>query len=97
VSLGGSSCVGGTLRYSDRVRRVLPLVVLAAGCAGPDGFRADPVALPTADLREQELKDNLRDGLTWEEHERRMAELKGTFGPPADADASGPGKGTPAR
>jgi hypothetical protein len=85
------------VRYSDRVRGVLPLVVLAAGCAGPDAFQADPGALPTADLREQELKRNLQNGLTWEEHERRIADLKGAFGQPADADASGPGKGTPAR
>jgi len=79
------------------VRRVLPLVVLAAGCAGPDGVQTDPASLPTADRREQELKRNLRDGLTWEEHERRIAELKGTFGPPTDADATGPGKADPAR
>jgi len=79
------------------VRRVLPLVVLAAGCAGPDAFQPDPGALPTADLREQELKRNLRDGLPWEEQERRIADLKGAFGPPTDADATGPAKAAPAR
>ena len=85
------------MRYSDRVRGVLPLVVLAAGCAGPAGVQPDPAALPTADLREQELKRNLRDGVTWEEHERRIADLKGAFAPAADADAAGPGKAGPAR
>ena len=61
------------------------------------GFNRDPAALPTADLREQELKRNLRDGVTWEEHERRIADLKGAFAPAADADAAGPGKAGPAR
>jgi hypothetical protein len=75
------------------MRCVLPLLVFVAGCAGPAGFEPDPSALPTADRREKELKDNLRDGLTWEEHERRMAELKAAFGGPSDADAAGPARG----
>jgi hypothetical protein len=75
------------------MRRVLPALVLAAGCAGPDGFRADPAALPTADVREQELKRNLRPGLTWDEQECRMAETKAIFGAPSDGDATGPAKG----
>jgi hypothetical protein len=73
------------------MRRVLPLLVLAAGCAGTDEFPAD--LHPTADRRELELKQNLRPGLTWEEHERRIAEAKGAFGPGSDGDATGPGKG----
>ena len=75
------------------MRRVLPALVLAAGCAGPDGFQTDPAALPTADQREQELKRNLRPGLTWEEQESRMAEAKAIFGPAMDGDATGPAKG----
>ena len=83
--------MGGTLRYSDGMRRVLPWVVLAAGCASTPGY-PDPHIHPTADRREQELKDNLRPGLTWEEHERRIAEAKGAFGPGSDGDATGPGR-----
>jgi hypothetical protein len=75
------------------VRRVLPALVFAAGCAGPDGFQADPAALPTADQREQELKRNLRPGLTWEEQERRVAEAKAIFGAPSDGDGTGRAKG----
>jgi hypothetical protein len=74
------------------MRRVLPLLVLAAGCAGTDGFQTDPDLLPTADRRELELKKNLRAGMTWEEHERRMADAKAVFGPASDGDATGPGK-----
>lgn len=74
------------------MRRVLPLLVLAAGCAGPDRFQADPALLPTADRREQELKDHLPPGLTWEEQERRMAETKAVFGAPSGGDATGPAK-----
>jgi hypothetical protein len=74
------------------MRRVLPAIVLAAGCAGPDQFQPDLAALPTADLREQELKRNLPAGMTWEEQERRMAEAKAIFGPTADGDATGPAK-----
>lgn len=79
------------------MRRVLSLVVLAAGCAASADFQADPAALPTADRRELELKSNLPDGLTWEEQERRLADVKGVFGPTSNADATGPGKATPAR
>ena len=74
------------------MRRVLPLLVLAAGCAGTDEFQTDPDTLPTAERREQELKENLRDGLSWEEHERRVAEAKGVFGPGSGGDATGPGR-----
>jgi hypothetical protein len=74
------------------MRRVLLLLFLAAGCAGPDQFQPDPTALPTADLREQELKTHLRDGVTWDEQERRMADAKAIFGPAANADAIGPNK-----
>lgn len=48
--------------------------------------------LPTADRREQELKRNLRPGMTWQEQERRIAEAKTVFGPGSDGDATGPGK-----
>ena len=48
--------------------------------------------LPTADRRELELKQNVRPGLTWDEHERRIAEAKAVFGPASDGDATGPGK-----
>lgn len=48
--------------------------------------------LPTADRREQELKRNLRPGMTWQEQERRIAEAKAVFGPGSDGDATGPGK-----
>jgi hypothetical protein len=75
------------------MRRVLPALVLAAGCAGPDAFQSDPAALPTADQREQELKRNLRPGLTWEEQERRIGEAKGIFGAPSGGDATGPAAG----
>lgn len=79
------------------MRRVLPALVLAAGCAGPDQFQADPTVLPTADRREQELKRNLRPGLTWEEQESRMAEAKAIFGAPSDGDATGLTSAHPAR
>jgi hypothetical protein len=72
------------------MRRVLPLVVLAAGCAGPDQLQPDPAALPTADLRELELKRNLRDGVSWDEQERRIADAKSILTPAAGADATGP-------
>jgi len=77
------------------MRRVLPAFVLAAGCAGPDEFQANPALLPTADQREQELKRNLRPGLTWEEQERRVAEAKATFGSAGDGDATGPTSANP--
>ena len=76
------------------MRRVLPWIVLATGCAGTDEFPADPAAYPTADRRELELKQNVRPGLTWEEHERRMAEAKAAFGPGSGGDATGPGTGS---
>ena len=72
------------------MRRVLPMLLLAAGCAGPDQFQPDPAALPTADLRELEDKRNLRPGVTWEEQERRIGEAKAIFTPAADADTTGP-------
>lgn len=72
------------------MRRVLPLIVLAAGCVGPGQVPPDPAALPTGDVREREAKMNLCDGLTWEEHERRIADLKAALGRPADGDATGP-------
>jgi len=79
------------------MRCVLPLLVLAAGCAGTDELPPDPHLRPTADRRELELKQNLRPGLTWDEHERRMAEAKAAFGPGSDGDATGPGKANPGR
>jgi hypothetical protein len=72
------------------MRRVLPLLVLAAGCAGPDQFQPDVTALPTADVRELNDKRNLRDGLSWEDQERRIGEAKAIFAPAANADATGP-------
>jgi hypothetical protein len=80
------------------MRRVLPALVLAAGCAGPEGFQSDPGLLPTADVREQELQRNLRPGLSWAEQERRMADTKAVFGTPSDpGDATGPATANPAR
>lgn len=74
------------------MRRVLPLVVLAAGCTGPDALQPDPAVLPTADLRERELQTHLRDGITWDEQERRIGEAKAIFAPAANADATGPSR-----
>ena len=88
---------GGTLRYSDRMRRLLPTLLLAAGCAGPDGFQADPPALSTAERRERDLRKNLGDGRSWDEQERLMADVKAAFGAPSDADALGPKAASPAR
>jgi hypothetical protein len=79
------------------MRRVLPALVLAAGCAGPDAFQADPGLMPTADVREQELQRNLRPGLSWDEQERRTADTKAVFGPAAAGDATGPATANPAR
>jgi hypothetical protein len=75
------------------MRRLLPTLLLAAGCAGPDEFRDDP-SLSTAERRELNLRRNLRDDRSWEEQERLMADVKTAFGGPSDADALGP-KGTP--
>ena len=80
---------GATLRYSDRMRRLLPTLLLAAGCASPDEFRDDP-SLSTAERRERDLRRNLRTGQSWEEQERLMADVKAALGGPSDADALGP-------
>jgi hypothetical protein len=72
------------------MRRILPLMLLAAGCAGMDQLQPDPMVLPTADVREQNDQRNLRDGVTWEEQERRIGEAKAIFAPAANADATGP-------
>lgn len=74
------------------MRRVLSLFVLAAGCAGPDGLRTDPTLLPTADVRERDLRRNLRGGLSWDEQERRIADAKAAFARSPDDDASGPAR-----
>ena len=78
------------------MRRVVSLLVLAAGCAGPDGFQVDPSTLSTAERRELDLQRNLRAGRSWEEHERQMADAKAAFGAPSDADSVGPTSGRPA-
>ena len=75
--------------------RVLLLLPLIAGCAAPERYQAyDSPGLKTADLREVELQTNLRDGVTWEEQERRIAEAKAVFGTHSNADAMGPAKAT---
>ena len=88
---------GAILRYSGRMRRLLPTLLLFAGCAGPDGFQADPTGLSTAERRELDLRKNLRDDRAWEEQERLMADVKAAFGAPAGGDALGPKAATPAR
>lgn len=75
--------------------RFLPLLVLAAiGCARPEPFHANySSTLKTADERERELRENLRDSRSWDEQQRLMADVKGVFGSPSTADATGPAKG----
>ena len=87
---------GAILRYSGRMRRLLPTLLLAAGCAGPDGFQTDPIGLSTAERRELDLRKNLRDDRAWDEQERLMADVKAAFGAPA-GDALGPKGAAPAR
>jgi hypothetical protein len=91
-----SPCSERTLRYSDRMSRVLLLLPLIAGCAAPERYRAyDTSGLKTADERELELRTNLRDGVPWEEQERRIADAKVVFGVPSSSDATGPAKSIP--
>lgn len=79
--------------------RVLPLLlILAVGCARPEPFRAyEAPKLKTAAEREQELKDNVRPDRSWADHEATMGDVKGAFGGPSDADATGPKKANPGR
>ena len=73
------------------MRRVLLLLPLIAGCAAPERYRAyDTSGLKTADERELELQTNLRDGVSWDEQERRIADAKALFGVPSNSDATGP-------
>lgn len=62
--------------------RFLPfLLVGALGCARPEQYHAyDIPALKTADQREQELRENLRDGRSWDEQQQMMADVKAAFG-----------------
>jgi len=46
--------------------------------------------LPTADMREQELRRSLWPGPAWEEQERRLAQTRVGVGRGADADADAP-------
>jgi hypothetical protein len=64
------------------MRRVLLFLGLfAIGCAGPDSFRTDSEpAFKTADLRERDLRKNLREGRDWAEQEQMMADVKSAFG-----------------
>jgi len=64
------------------MRRVLPFLGLfAIGCAGPESFRADSeAAFKTADLRELDLRKNLREGRDWAEQEQMMGDIKAAFG-----------------
>jgi hypothetical protein len=72
------------------MRRVLLLLPLIAGCAAPERYQAyDTPELKTADARELELQTNLRNGVSWEEQERRIAEAKAVFGAPSNSDALG--------
>jgi hypothetical protein len=73
--------------------RFLPfLLIPAIGCARPEPFHAyNNSALKTADERQAELQQNLRDGRSWEEQERLMADVKGAFGSPSTGDVTGPG------
>jgi hypothetical protein len=76
--------------------RFLPflLVTVAIGCARPEPFQANnSPALKTADERELELRENLRDGHSWDEQQRLMADVKGAFGSPSTADVTGPARG----
>jgi hypothetical protein len=81
------------------MRRVLPLLVLVAGCVGPNTLLDDddPSTLSNAQRRELELKRNLRDNRSWEEHERQIAELKSNLGVPSEGDALGPNKTNPTK
>jgi hypothetical protein len=80
------------------MRRVLLLTAVLAGCAAPERYQAYDVPRPqTAQEREADLRGNVRDGRTWAEQERRMADLKAAFGPPSDADVLGPKTASPAR
>jgi hypothetical protein len=73
------------------MRRLLPILLLSTGCAGPDAFRDDPTSLSATERRELDLQKNLRDGRSWAEQERLMGDVRGAFGGPSGADALGPG------
>jgi hypothetical protein len=63
------------------MRRVLPFLgLLAIGCARSESFRADdePV-FKTADVRELDLKKNLREDRNWAEQEQIMGDVKAAF------------------
>ncbi len=72
--------------------RFLPFLVIAAvGCARPEPYHAyDLPALKTADERERDLHQNLRDDRTWEEQQQMMADVKAAFGGSSNSDAMGP-------
>jgi hypothetical protein len=73
------------------MRRVLPLLVGLAGCTAPDPHVVDGPPPPlTAAERELDLKQNLRDGRSWEEQEQLMRDVKSALGAPSDADSLGP-------
>jgi hypothetical protein len=74
--------------------RFLPfLLIPAIGCARPEPFHTyNGSTLKTADERQVELQQNLRDGRSWDEQERLMADVKGVFGSPSTADVTGPAK-----
>ena len=63
------------------MRRVLLFLGLfAIGCAGPDSFHADKEpAFKTADLRELDLRKNLREDRDWAEQEQMMGDIKAAF------------------
>jgi hypothetical protein len=76
--------------------RFLAFLAIAAiiGCARPEPYHAYNLpTLKTADERELELRENLRDGRSWDEQQRLMSEAKGAFGSPNTADVTGPAKG----
>src|SRR5262245_58803356 len=93
--VAGSSCDIGALRYSSRMIRFLPILGIGAviGCARPEPYHDyNAPTLKTAAEREQELQQNLRDGRSWDDQQRLMADVKGAFGSPSTADVTGPGK-----
>jgi hypothetical protein len=74
--------------------RFLPLLAMAAiGCARPEPFHSNesPI-LKTADQRELELKQNLREDVSWSDQEQRMADAKAAFGDKSNGDSTGPSK-----
>ena len=59
---------------------LLFLGLFAIGCAGSESFRADSKpAFKTADLRELDLRKNLRVDRDWAEQEQMMGDIKAAF------------------